>query len=91
MAGGAVSAAADGELKVVVPRKGDCQRDVLGVGDADDQRWMIIDVAAHHDARLLVIGVCGQDYAAGQLVAQGLDGQPRMYVYGSIHGNRIVA
>ena len=65
---------------------------LMGIGDADDERWMIVDVAAHHDARFLVIGVCGQDYAASELVAQGLDGQARLNVCcGSIHGSGIVA
>ena len=87
-----VATAADGELKAIVPGKSDCQRDVLGVGNADDERWMIVDIAAHHDARLLEFGVCGQDYATSELVAQGLDGQPRMYVCcGCIHGTEIVA
>ena len=70
VAGGAVAAAADGQLGPGLARERDDAGDVGGVGGADDHGRAAVD-RAHEDApRVVVVGVVGRDDPAVDVVGE---------------------
>ena len=82
--GAAVPAAADRELEAGLAGERDTRRDVVRVGDLDDDRRVAVDRAVHDRAGRVVVVVTGPDDPAARGGADLRDGLAR--IDGGIRG-----
>src|SRR5215216_94753 len=68
--GDAVTSAANGKLKATLPRQIDHTRDIVRIGNLDNDRRMAIHAAIEDGSRLIVICVTWSDHAVFEIFAK---------------------